>query len=268
MHAVDIGPFVFAPDRLAAIVAIGVFLLAASIAARHLDGRLERWAGAAVLGGLLAARAGHVALNWAHFSDEPWRVLAIWQGGFSLPAAAIGVAIVSAFQAITPRLLAGAVIALALGGFAGLIVVELTKATLGQSAPISRMNTLDGGFRSIQEFRGKPVVVNLWASWCPPCRREMPLLARRAEERSDVTFLFVNQGESATTIARYLEKDKLRLDNVLLDMAMATPRHYGTPGLPVTLFLRADGTLASLVVGEISSEALDAGIRGITEGAQ
>lgn len=265
MHAVNIGPFVFASDRLAAIVAIGVFLLAAAIAARHLDSRLERWAGVAVLGGLLAARAGHVVPNWTHFADEPWRVLAIWQGGFSLPAAAIGVAIVSAFQAITPRIIAGAAIALGLGGFAGLIVMELTKATLGQAAPISRMNALDGSFRSIQEFRGKPVVVNLWATWCPPCRREMPLLARRAEERSDITFLFVNQGESAATIARYLEKDRLRLDNVLLDMAMATPRHYGTPGLPVTLFLRADGTLASLVVGEISSEALAAGMQGITE---
>jgi thiol-disulfide isomerase/thioredoxin len=125
------------------------------------------------------------------------------------------------------------------------------------------MAGLDGDFRSIRDFEGRPVVVNLWASWCPPCRREMPLLAQTAAAQPDVAFLFVNQGESSETIRRYLARDRLELGHVLLDPAMAVSRHYAAQGLPVTLFLRPDGTLASLHTGEISREALAAGIDGI-----
>nr|WP_244510698.1 TlpA disulfide reductase family protein [Microvirga guangxiensis] len=81
--------------------------------------------------------------------------------------------------------------------------------------------------------------MNLWASWCPPCRREMPMMAEMAAARDDVTFLFVNQGERRTTIEGYLNKEKLTLPNVLLDARMDVPRHYSTPGLPVTLFIGA-----------------------------
>jgi thiol-disulfide isomerase/thioredoxin len=114
------------------------------------------------------------------------------------------------------------------------------------------------------DFAGKPIVVNLWASWCPPCRREMPLLAETAAARKDVTFLFVNQGESPQTIRSYLARENLTLSPVLLDQAMQLPRHYSAPGMPTTLFLRADGTLASIHMGEISPELLSAKIDRIT----
>src|SRR3546814_7473677 len=64
---------------------------------------------------------------------------------------------------------------------------------------------------------GEPMVVNLWATWCPPCRREMPVLAKAQEERGDVTFVFVNQGESESEIRDYLRESHLQLSNVLLD---------------------------------------------------
>ena len=58
-----------------------------------------------------------------------------------------------------------------------------------------------------------------------------------AAARDDVTFLFVNQGERRTAIEGYLNNEKLTLSNVLLDWRMDVPRHYATPGLPVTLFI-------------------------------
>ena len=88
----------------------------------------------------------------------------------------------------------------------------------------------------------------------------MPLLAEVAASRHDVTFLFVNQGEGSENIRSYLSSQNLKLDRVLLDQSMQIPRHYGTMGLPVTLFLRADGTLAAMHIGEISREALNANI--------
>ena len=67
------------------------------------------------------------------------------------------------------------------------------------------------------DYRGRPLVINLWATWCPPCRREMPVLAEAQQRESGVTFLFVNQGEGARTVSDYLTEHGLWLENVLLD---------------------------------------------------
>lgn len=268
MNAVSIGPFVFAPDRFAAILAIATLLLAAALLAKRFDARLNAWSSSAVLAAIVAARAGHVALHGASFVEEPWRVLAIWQGGFSIPAGLLGMALVSAVHVRSVRFAAGAAGAVLVAGLVGLLTLELTKATYGQQAPATRMASLDGGFRSIRDFEGKPLIVNLWATWCPPCRWEMPMLARAAAERADVGFIFVNQGESAEKVANYLSADRLTLDHVLLDAAMALSRHYTTPGLPVTLFLRRDGTLAALHTGEISREALSTGIDALMDASR
>jgi hypothetical protein len=84
----------------------------------------------------------------------------------------------------------------------------------------------------------------------------MPMMSEMAADSKDITFLFVNQGEKRTTIEGYLNKEQLTLSNVLLDAHMDVPRHYAMPGLPVTLFIGADGKLRSVHVGEISREAL------------
>lgn len=264
MHAITIGPLVLAPDRFAAILAVGVFLLTATFLARRVEPRLESWAGFAALYGLVAARTGHVLLHWSDFADEHWRILALWQGGFNIPSGLAAVALVTALSTRSVRFAAGAAGALATAGLVALVTLELTRATYGQAAPVTRIAALDGGFRSIGDFKERPVVINLWATWCPPCRRELPMMAQMAAKRPDVAFLFINQGESAGTVKAYLSTAGIELQNVLLDAAMAVSRHYAAPGLPVTLYLRKDGTLASVHTGEVSREALAAGIDGIT----
>lgn len=82
------------------------------------------------------------------------------------------------------------------------------------------------------------------------------MMGEAAAARTDVTFVFVNQGEKRTTVEGYLDSEKLTLSKVLFDARMDLPRHYATPGLPVTLFIGADGKLRSIHVGEISREAL------------
>jgi thiol-disulfide isomerase/thioredoxin len=260
MQVVPIGPLVFAGDRLAAIIGIGAFLIATSIMASRLDPRIGRWSTWALIVGLTAARLGHVIENASSFAAEPWRILAVWQGGFSWPWAAGSVAAVSVALVRTRRTAMGAVVSLALALFAWNVVWQLTNATPSTPMPDVALENIRGGDTSLMAFTGKPVVVNLWASWCPPCRREMPMMAEMAAARDDVTFLFVNQGERRTTIENYLNNEKLTLSNVLLDARMDVPRHYATPGLPVTLFIGADGKLRSIHVGEISREALTGAI--------
>lgn len=265
MNAIGIGPFVFAPDRFAAILGVLAFLLTGFAMARRLDPRLSSWSTAAAWAGIGAGRAGHVLLHASSFSDDPLRALAVWQGGFNLPATLLGVASISVLYIRSTRFAVGAVAALFAGTLVSITTLELTRATYSQAPPPNRITTLDGRSVAVADFKGRPVVINLWASWCPPCRREMPLLARQAAARDDVSFLFINQGEPRVTISRYLNREGLALGNVLLDMAAAVSRHYAAPGLPVTLFLRQDGTLNSMHTGEISPEALESAIKAIAE---
>ncbi len=260
MQAVSVGPLVFAGDRLAAIVGIGAFMAVTSILSSRLDPRIGRWSTWALIAGLISARLGHVIENAASFATEPWRILAVWQGGFSWPWAAASVIAVSVTLVRTRRTAIGAVLSLAIALFAWNFVWQLTNATPSTPMPEVALENIRGGDTSLTAFTGKPVVVNLWASWCPPCRREMPMMAEMAAARDDITFLFVNQGERRTTVEGYLNNEKLTLSNVLLDARMDVPRHYATPGLPVTLFIGADGKLRSIHVGEISREALTAAV--------
>lgn len=260
MNAVGIGPFVFASEHFAAVLGIVAFALVTSILARRVDPMIGAWSNQALLGGLITARVGHVALHWESFASEPWRVFAFWQGGFQPIAGLVGVLLASLFyiRSLKVGLAAAGVLSLSLVIWLG--VTELTRATLGQPAPTVVLQQLEGPPIAVSEIGGKPAVINLWASWCPPCRREMPLLAEVAVGRDDVVFLFINQGEGTDTIRSYIATDNLQLDRVLLDPSMQISRYYGSTGLPITLFLRANGTLASMHMGEISREALNANI--------
>ena len=123
-------------------------------------------------------------------------------------------------------------------------------------APPLALPDIDGKTLDLSTLRGRLVLVNFWATWCPPCRREMPALAQAEKAHPNVRFLFVNQGEGEAGVRAFLQSQGLALDHVLFDEAMAVPRHYGTAGIPVTLFLHADGRLAKAHMGEIAPEQI------------
>jgi thiol-disulfide isomerase/thioredoxin len=127
--------------------------------------------------------------------------------------------------------------------------------------PIAMLNGPANGL--VGRAAGRPLVVNLWATWCGPCRHEMPLLADAQRRRSDVAFAFANQGEDAATAQRYLADSGLALDHVLLDPGKAIGAATGSRALPITLFYAADGRLIDTHVGALTAGSLEAALRRI-----
>ena len=113
-----------------------------------------------------------------------------------------------------------------------------------------------GAPTSLTAFRGRIVLLNVWATWCPPCRREMPALQRAQAANPDVNIVFVNQGEDARTIVAFLDRQGLALRNVLVDPQNSVGAALGHSGLPTTLFFDAQGRLADTRIGELSQATL------------
>lgn len=119
------------------------------------------------------------------------------------------------------------------------------------------LTTLQGKPQTLAGLaHGKPLVVNMWATWCPPCRREMPVLAAAQQRVTAVNFVFVNQGEHTGTVQNYLAASQLSLSNVLLDTGKKLGQQSGSMSLPTTLFYDASGRLVDTHLGALSSELL------------
>ncbi len=122
--------------------------------------------------------------------------------------------------------------------------------------PGMTLERLEGGTLALSQLAGKPVVVNLWASWCGPCRREMPALRKAQLAHPGVAFIFVNQGETPDEIRAYLSRQDIVLDNIVLDDKAALARFLGSKALPSTFFFDRDGKLVARRVGELSAATL------------
>ncbi len=258
MNAVAIGPFAFSADRFSVIAGFIVFMIVGSLLAARIDNRLGTFTTAATLLGVAGARAGHVIAHAESFLQEPLRVFAIWQGGFSPTGGLIGVFVAAIILwRNAPKAAAWAILPLAAGLFVWVVVTTLTDSGAAPRAPETTFAVLStDDSLAIANRRGRPAVLNLWASWCPPCRREMPMMAKMAASNPEADFLFANQGESRAVIESYLHQTGVDLETILLDPFSDLSRHYGAIGLPATLFINPDGTLAATHLGEISREAI------------
>ena len=209
--------------------------------------------------GVVAARLGFV-LEWLpQYLADPWSIIRIGDGGFSIWAGVLAGLGFGAWRArkgkpLRRPLTFGVMAGLASWAVLGGALALMQQSTMKLSA--TELTTLDRATTSLSAMSGKPMVVNLWATWCPPCRREMPVLAEAQARRGDVTFTFVNQGEPELVIRDYLRGGALRLRNVLLDPFSSVSQEAGSRGLPTTLFFDADGRLVDTHMGELSAASL------------
>lgn len=104
---------------------------------------------------------------------------------------------------------------------------------------------------------GRPVLVNLWATWCSPCRDEMPLLqAAHDQHGEDVQFLGVNTQDTTEAAAAFLPDVGVTYPQVV-DLDGKFLDHLRIPGLPVTVLLHPDGSIAARHIGELTSDTLE-----------
>lgn len=118
-------------------------------------------------------------------------------------------------------------------------------------APAFSLKTLEGATVSLADFKGKPVFIKFWATWCPSCEEELPILERLLAGKKDqlVVLMLAIDGEKESRVQRAIKKAKLTLP-VLLDVKEKIARTYGVTFIPAAFLIDRDGTIAAKIVGE------------------
>ena len=169
-----------------------------------------------------------------------------------------------------------AIAAMIMAGFVGLLlwgmlnrepITGLSGVTMvDRPAPDFSLKTFDGATISLADLRGKPVIINFWASWCPPCRDEAPLLEMtwRAYKDRGLVFLGVNIQDRREDALGYMREFNITypsgpdpMGEIAID--------YGVSGLPVTFFVSREGQILRRWVGAIERNVLFAAIEEITQ---
>jgi thiol-disulfide isomerase/thioredoxin len=134
----------------------------------------------------------------------------------------------------------------------------------GELAPDFAFSGYFGERTRLSDFRGQPVIVNFWASWCGPCRAEMADLERALFDHRDggLAVIAVNNGESYATGRSFLEASGVHLTAFAVDPQGDIASRYLLRGMPTTYFLDAQGVVTGVVVGQLDAAALRRGIEG------
>ncbi|HKW58932.1 MAG TPA: redoxin family protein [Candidatus Dormibacteraeota bacterium] len=131
---------------------------------------------------------------------------------------------------------------------------EPSPAAAGGAAPDFALPSTDGATVRLADLRGRPLAINFWGTYCPPCRAEMPLL-REAVPRAGVRLVLINEGESADTVRAFLARIGVDQPS-LLDPDLAVGRAYAMSALPMTIFVRSDGTVDRRQIGQLDERVL------------
>jgi len=125
----------------------------------------------------------------------------------------------------------------------------------GDLAPDFVLQNPAGATRKLSNFRGKIVLVNLWATWCPPCIAELPLLDQLADEYGDkgLVILGVAGDEDPQAVHDFLANSPVKFE-ILLDPKGAIGTQYGITGYPETFFVDRQGRLRDKVIGPLPHE--------------
>ncbi|WP_221090589.1 TlpA family protein disulfide reductase [Deinococcus aquaedulcis] len=137
---------------------------------------------------------------------------------------------------------------------------------VGKPAPAFTLQSLDGVPVSLESLKGRPVVLNFWASWCGPCRAEAPLLRELSERQGagqGLAVIGILFNETSEKNARdFIREYALAYPN-LKDPGLDTGVNYGVSGIPETVFVDAGGVVRHMDRGGLTHEKLNAGLKAI-----
>jgi len=136
--------------------------------------------------------------------------------------------------------------------------LTLTGPQVGTAAPDFHLTTLDGKPVSLADFRGKTLVLNEWATWCPPCREETPDLIAAAKKlggKGDVVFLGVDSTEAAPIVRAFIASKGMPYSTAI-DADKSFSKTYDVRAYPTTYVISADGVLRARYVGNIAPKVL------------
>lgn len=134
----------------------------------------------------------------------------------------------------------------------------ISSVQIGATAPDFQLPSLAGEPVALSDYQGQVVLVNLWATWCPPCKAEMPAINEFYEthQNEDFVVLAVNSQEDAATVQRFIDVQKFTFP-VLLDTQADVMNQYKVRGLPTSFVIDRDGIIRYVHTGAITRQQLE-----------
>ncbi|WP_144147126.1 TlpA family protein disulfide reductase [Paraburkholderia sp. BCC1884] len=249
----SIGPYSFPVAPLILLLSIGIALFVARKASNG-AAAAETTILYSVVAGLVVSRLAFVGQYLPAYRGDLLTMLDFRDLGFDLvPGVVAGGLVLLGMLAKRRHVRRAAVIAV----FAGCTSwgVATAFADTGKDAaflPAVKVLDMNGNPQPLAYRDGKPLVMNLWASWCGPCRAEMPVLAEAQRDFAQVDIAFINQGESEATVNDFVTEHGLVLHHLARDPTLSVARAVGARAFPTTLFYDRSGKLLAVHLGPFS----------------
>jgi thiol-disulfide isomerase/thioredoxin len=140
------------------------------------------------------------------------------------------------------------------GVITGVVDAPDTAGRVGSKAPDFLWLEPSGGSTRLSALRGRPVVLNFWATWCRPCLAEMPRLEQAARDNPGIAFYEIDLDEDGAKVRGFFDSLEIRNLRPLIDVGSVVARAYGLgQGVPTTYFIDADGIVRAVALGEMDT---------------
>ena len=224
---------------------------------------------------LLGARLGFVILNWGAYQATPWTPFYLWQPGYLYQTGLLFGAgyLLWHIYNCSPRLrkpflrlLVGSYVAAGILFTSAIYSLDLLRQPgvpgIGDRAPDFKLQNLSGDTVTLSSLAGRAVILNFWATWCPPCRREMPLLDQIQKKYGNkgLTVVGLDVDEPLELVRSYISSVNVSYPIWVdaprgtrgYDRTQAIFSRFGGVGFPSTIFIDRAGIIQKIYIGELS----------------